>query len=52
MEGNEDPGSVRRDHKVTASLTQDAFDNKFTRLAVLNRRQKAGELDAAMRVQA
>jgi nucleoside-diphosphate-sugar epimerase len=34
------------------SLTQDAFDNKFTRLAVLNRRQKAGELDASMRVQA
>ena len=33
-------------------LTQDAFDNKFTRLAVLNRRQKAGELDASMRVQA
>jgi nucleoside-diphosphate-sugar epimerase len=33
-------------------LTQDAFDNRFTRLAVLNRRQKAGELDATMRVQA
>jgi len=33
-------------------LTQDAFDNKFTRLAVLNRRQTAGELDASMRVQA
>jgi len=32
-------------------LTQDAFDNKFTRLAVLNRRQKSGELDASMRVQ-
>ena len=32
-------------------LTQDAFDNKFTRLAVLNRRQKAGDLDASMRVQ-
>ncbi|GAA1167394.1 NAD-dependent epimerase/dehydratase family protein [Pseudonocardia alaniniphila] len=32
-------------------LTQDAFDNKFTRLAVLNARQKAGELDATMRVQ-
>ncbi|GAA1332183.1 NAD-dependent epimerase/dehydratase family protein [Pseudonocardia xinjiangensis] len=33
-------------------LTQDAFDNEFTRLAVLNRRQKAGELDESMRVQA
>jgi nucleoside-diphosphate-sugar epimerase len=32
------------------ALTQDAFDNKFTRLAVLNRRQEAGELDASMRV--
>jgi nucleoside-diphosphate-sugar epimerase len=32
-------------------LTQDAFDNEFTRLAVLNRRQKAGELDDSMRVQ-
>ncbi|WP_219419075.1 NAD-dependent epimerase/dehydratase family protein [Pseudonocardia nigra] len=32
-------------------LTQDAFDNKFTRLAVLNRRQQAGELDGNMRVQ-
>jgi nucleoside-diphosphate-sugar epimerase len=31
-------------------LTQDAFDNRFTRLAVLNRRQQAGELDEAMRV--
>lgn len=31
-------------------LTQDAFDNRFTRLAVLNRRQQAGELDASMRV--
>ena len=31
-------------------LTQDAFDNSFTRLAVLARRQKAGELDASMRV--
>lgn len=26
MEGNEDPGSVRREHKVTASRTQDPFD--------------------------
>jgi nucleoside-diphosphate-sugar epimerase len=32
-------------------LTQDAFDNKFTRLAVLNARQKSGDLDASMRVQ-
>jgi nucleoside-diphosphate-sugar epimerase len=31
-------------------LTQDAFDNKFTRLAVLSRRQQAGELDESMRV--
>ena len=31
-------------------LTQDAFDNRFTRLAVLSRRQQAGELDASMRV--
>ena len=31
-------------------LTQDAFDNSFTRLAVLSRKQQAGELDAAMRV--
>ncbi|HET6260567.1 MAG TPA: SDR family oxidoreductase [Pseudonocardia sp.] len=31
-------------------LTQDAFDNRFTRLAVLSRRQQAGELDEAMRV--
>jgi nucleoside-diphosphate-sugar epimerase len=31
-------------------LTQDAFDNTFTRLAVLARRQKAGELDEKMRV--
>ena len=31
-------------------LTQDAFDNTFTRLAVLSRRQQAGELDASMRV--
>jgi nucleoside-diphosphate-sugar epimerase len=31
-------------------LTQEAFDNRFTRLAVLNARQKAGELDATMRV--
>jgi nucleoside-diphosphate-sugar epimerase len=31
-------------------LTQQAFDERFTRLAVLNRRQKAGELDENMRV--
>ncbi|WP_214401536.1 NAD-dependent epimerase/dehydratase family protein [Pseudonocardia lacus] len=31
-------------------LTQDAFDNTFTRLAVLDRRRRAGELDPAMRV--
>jgi nucleoside-diphosphate-sugar epimerase len=31
-------------------LTQDAFDNKFTRLAVLAARQKRGELDEGMRV--
>lgn len=32
MEGNEDPGSVRQEHKVTASLTQDAFDKMLSRL--------------------
>ncbi|MEV1294637.1 SDR family oxidoreductase [Pseudonocardia sp. NPDC049635] len=31
-------------------LTQEAFDNSFTRLAVLNARQKAGELDGSMHV--
>jgi nucleoside-diphosphate-sugar epimerase len=31
-------------------LTQEAFDTRFTRLAVLNARQRAGELDASMRV--
>jgi nucleoside-diphosphate-sugar epimerase len=31
-------------------LTQEAFDNRFTRLAVLRARQEAGELDASMRV--
>ena len=30
-------------------LTQEAFDKRFTRLAVLSARQKAGELDASMR---
>lgn len=31
-------------------LTQEAFDRRFTRLAVLSARQRAGELDATMRV--
>ena len=31
-------------------LTQEAFDERFTRLAVLKARQEAGELDASMRV--
>jgi nucleoside-diphosphate-sugar epimerase len=31
-------------------LTQDAFDGLFTRLAVLDRRRRAGELDPSMRV--
>lgn len=31
-------------------LTQEAFDRRFTRLAVLRARQEAGELDATMRV--
>ena len=31
-------------------LTQEAFDTRFTRLAVLNARRQAGELDASMRV--
>ncbi|MBC8090985.1 MAG: SDR family oxidoreductase [Pseudonocardia sp.] len=31
-------------------LTQEAFDHQFTRLAVLNRRQAEGSLDASMRV--
>ena len=30
-------------------LTQEAFDQRFTRLAVLNARQRSGELDASMR---
>ena len=30
-------------------LTQEAFDRRFTRLPVLNARQRAGELDATMR---
>lgn len=35
---------------VEHGLTEDAFTNKFTRLAVLKARQDAGELDQAMRV--
>jgi hypothetical protein len=31
-------------------LTQEAFDRRFTRLVVLSARQRAGELDASMRV--
>ena len=31
-------------------LTQEAFDSRFTRLAVLSARQRAGELDTSMRV--
>jgi nucleoside-diphosphate-sugar epimerase len=31
-------------------LTQEAFDRRFTRLAVLSARQQAGELDGSMRV--
>jgi nucleoside-diphosphate-sugar epimerase len=31
-------------------LTQEAFEQRFTRLAVLSRRQATGELDASMRV--
>lgn len=32
MEGNEDLGSVRREHKVTASRTQDQFDRMLDSL--------------------
>lgn len=35
MEGNNEEGSARRDHKVTASLTQDAFDKLLSRLVGL-----------------
>ena len=31
-------------------LTQESFDKRFTRLAVLNARQAAGELDGSMHV--
>lgn len=40
---------LAREYKARG-LTQDAFDNQFTRLAVLNARQAAGTLDASMRV--
>lgn len=40
---------LAREYKARG-LTQDAFDNQFTRLAVLNARQAAGTLDANMRV--
>lgn len=32
MESSDDPGSVRREHKVSAALTQDAFDKMLSRL--------------------
>jgi hypothetical protein len=32
MENGDDPGSIRRDHKVTSSMTQDAFDKRLARL--------------------
>jgi hypothetical protein len=35
MEGNEEPGSVRRDHKVTAARTQDPFDRLLDSLTGL-----------------
>lgn len=38
-----------REYRVRG-LTQEAFDTRFTRLAVLSARQRAGELDASMRV--
>ena len=38
------------DEYTARGLTQDAFDNRFTRLAVLAARQDRGELDASMRV--
>lgn len=40
---------LAREYKARG-LTQDAFDNQFTRLAVLNARQADGTLDANMRV--
>ena len=38
------------DEFVARGLTQVAFDSRFTRLAVLSERQKAGSLDKSMRV--
>lgn len=38
------------DEYRSRGLTRDAFDNRFTRLAVLSARQKAGELDESMHV--
>ena len=35
MEGNEDPGSMRREHKVSASRTQDPFDRLLSSLTGL-----------------
>lgn len=35
MEGNEDPGSMRRDHKVSAARTQDPFDRMLDSLTGL-----------------
>jgi hypothetical protein len=32
MENGDDPGSIRRDHKVTSAMTQDAFDKRLARL--------------------
>ncbi|HEV7470910.1 MAG TPA: SDR family oxidoreductase [Pseudonocardia sp.] len=46
------PAGARQlaDEYRARGLTQDAFDNRFTRLAVLNARQKAGTLDGSMHV--
>ena len=35
MEGNEEPGSMRREHQVTASRTQDPFDRLLDSLTGL-----------------
>lgn len=35
MEGNEDPGSMHREHKVSASRTQDPFDRLLSSLTGL-----------------
>ena len=43
-------GAAELVHEYTArGLTQEAFDRRFTRLAVLNARQAAGTLDATLR---